>query len=144
MGPRIMWDTQRRMEDFGGEDRWMRRRDVGESGWLQGWEERAEAAIQGLHIDDGGFVAWVHSGRRLTLEEAAARGPAVEMATRARIELGEDIEVEKGEPCKRIGKGGRGGGQERGQRQKGAKPATNDSGTSVRQGGGCEAVSKQV
>ena len=131
VGPRIMWDTQRRMEDFGGEDRWMRRRDVGESGWLQGWEERAEAAIQGLHIDDGGFVAWVHSGRRLTLEEAAARGPAVEMATRARIELGENIEVEKGEPCKRIGKGGRGGGQERGQRQKGAKPATNDSGTGV-------------
>ena len=46
-------------------------------------------------IDEGGFVAWRDSGSRLTPLEAHALGPAVEMATRARLALGEDVEVER-------------------------------------------------
>ena len=55
-------------------------------------------------------MAWRESGARLTVVEAAARGPAVEMATRARLALGEEVEVEQGEPVKRSGGGGEGAG----------------------------------
>ena len=52
-------------------------------------------------VDDEGYVAWCESGARLTALEAAGRGPAVEMATRARLALGEGVEVEQGTPTKR-------------------------------------------
>ena len=98
-GPHIMFDMQRAIAGFGGEQGWLRRGDVGEEGWRADWQERADAARQGLVVDDAGYVAWCASGERLTVEEAAARGPAVEMATRARLALGEKVEVEQGEPA---------------------------------------------
>ena len=109
-GPHIMFDMQRAIAGFGGEQGWLRRGDVGEEGWRADWQERADAARQGLVVDDAGYVAWCASGERLTVEEAAARGPAVEMATRARLALGEKVEVEQGEPAKRSGGEGEDGG----------------------------------
>ena len=72
---------------------------------------RADEACEGLEVDEEGYVVWRGSGERLTAEEAAKRGPAVEMATRARLALGEGVEVERGEPAKRQG-GRAGGGRE--------------------------------
>jgi hypothetical protein len=88
---------------FGGEEGWLQRGDVGEDGWRVGWRVRADEACEGLEVDEAGYVAWRGSGERLTAEEAARRGPAVEMATRARLALGEGVEVERGEPSKRQG-----------------------------------------
>ena len=113
-GPRVIFDMQRDIASFGGEKGWMQRDDVDEDGWQEGWRRRAEAACEGLMVDEAGYVAWRTSGARLSAEEAAERGPAVEMATRARLALGEDVEVECGEPTKRRGGRGDGEGKEEG------------------------------
>ena len=79
----------------------MCRTDVGEEGWKVDWRERADEALAGLCIDAAGYVAWTSTGVRLSVNEAAQRGPAVEMAARARIRLGENVAVEHGEAGKR-------------------------------------------
>lgn len=108
-GPRVIFDMQRDIASFGGEEGWMQRDNVDEDGWQEGWLQRAAATREGLMVDEAGYVAWRGTGVRLSAEEAAGRGPAVEMATRARLALGEEVEVEQGEPTKR--QGGRGGGE---------------------------------
>ena len=108
-GPHVVFDMQRDIASFGGEEGWLQRKDVGEDGWQEGWQQRADAAREGLKVDEEGYVAWSESGARLTAEEAKARGPAVEMATRARLALGDGVAVERGEPVKRRGGGGRDG-----------------------------------
>ena len=121
-GPRVIFDMQRDIASFGGENSWMQRDDVDEDGWQEGWLRRAEAACEGLMVDEGGYVAWCSSGVRLSAEEAAERGPAVEMATRARLALGEDVEVEHGEPTKR--QGGRGDDEVKNKEEEGGSGGT--------------------
>ena len=102
-GPRIFFQMQRHIDDLGGDEGWMQRDEVGEDGWRRDWLQRAERACEGLDVDWAGYVVWSASGVRLTAEEAAARGPAVEMATRARLALGEEVEVVDEPPAKRSG-----------------------------------------
>ena len=82
-----------------------------ETGWLIGWQAKAESALRGLEVDAQGFVAFEATGARLTETEAAARGPAVEAAWRARVTLG-DVPVVDERPVKRewAGATGVGGG----------------------------------
>ena len=60
--------------------------------------------MKGLWVDGDGRVVCGEDGDRLSIDEAAERGPAVEMAVRAREALGA-VEVEHSAPHKREGGG---------------------------------------
>ena len=102
-GPCLWEEGARGVRRTGGEAAWLRRLDVGDDGWLRGWEARAAAALQGLRVDSEGRVVHETSRSPLTLEEAAERGPAVEMVVRARAALGDGVKIVHGDVVKREG-----------------------------------------
>ena len=104
-GPRMWLVRQGEVEARGGEARWLRREDVGEDGYKVGWRETFNAATGDLYIDADGRVR-KGGDEVVTVEEAAERGPAVEMAVRARAALGETRVVDH-PPRKQEGGGGR-------------------------------------
>jgi hypothetical protein len=97
-GPRLWYVRGERVDVRGGERRWMRTPEVGEDGYRRGWEVASHQALDGLRLDASGTLTW-EDGTACDVDEAAARGPAVEMAVRARMRMG-DVPVEHCEPYK--------------------------------------------
>ena len=97
-GPRLWLVRGDSVEARGGEKGWLRKGDVGVDGFCTGWEAAAEQAVADLSIDEAGHVCH-EGGGPLSVDEAAERGPAVEMAVRARLRL-VDVPVEHSAPKK--------------------------------------------
>ena len=106
VGPRFFFRMPRHIDAFGGEGRWLPRDDVSPDGWLVGWENAENEALEGIGLDKGGWWVSRSTGERLTVEEAAERGAAVEMLVRARHSLGDEVTIEKGPPAKPRGMSG--------------------------------------
>ena len=89
-GPRLVFDDGRAdVRVVGGAKRWGARGDVGKDGWVNGWQAVRDAAVEGIELDGQGNVVYVN-GTKVSVEEAARRSPAVELAVRARARLGDD------------------------------------------------------
>ena len=105
-GPRLVFDYGSTLDVMGGQRRWLAAVDTGPDGWRRGWEERADWALKQVSVDADGYVRDAWSGLRLDVMEAAALGPGVEMAVRAREQMdvaaeGAEVPVTEGAAEKR-------------------------------------------
>ena len=94
-GPHIVFCMQRDIPSFGGEDGWLQRGGVGEDGWMSGWQERADAAREGLIVDDRVRAAvgrMVRAGLEL---QAAGREATADFERRVREETRSHAKVRR-------------------------------------------------
>ena len=99
IGGRIFLDIDCEEEPRGGEASWLRRSDIDERGFMAGWEERASAMRFRYVFDAEGFLC-LRQGGRLESHQLGQLDPAVQIAARARLALG-DVEVIPGDGIKR-------------------------------------------
>jgi hypothetical protein len=99
MGGRVFCDIDSVEEPRGGEASWLRREDVDEQGFLEGWMERACRTRAQFRFDEEGYLCF-RDGPRLELQQLAHLDPAVQLVARARIAL-KDVDVLPGDGTKR-------------------------------------------
>ena len=85
----VVADDERRNREEGGEAKWLARADVGEDGYLRGWEEEAEMLMRVSRWDDEGYFVDEGEVDRLTVEDLAEWPPMLQLMIRARIAVGE-------------------------------------------------------
>ena len=76
------------IEETGGEARWLKRGEVGTDGYLQGWAEPAAVLRKQVQLDGEGYFL-LSNGLRATTCDIARWEPALQMAARARLEIGD-------------------------------------------------------
>ena len=98
-GGRVFLELDSNEEPRGGEASWLRRADADEQGFLLGWMERAGAMRAAFCFDCEGYLCH-RQGGRLEQDQLGHLDPAVQIAARARLALG-DVEVIPGDGVKR-------------------------------------------
>jgi ribonuclease HI len=99
-GGRVFLELDSEEEPRGGEASWLQRSDIDDQGFCEGWMERAGAMRATYDFDEEGYLCHRRGGR-LGSEQLGPLDPAVQIAARARLALG-DVQVCRGDGGKRL------------------------------------------
>ena len=90
-------DQMRATHAYGGEARWLSRDDVGEDGYVRGWQRQLEAIGDDLSMDREGVIHSRRLGGALDVDDVSGTGPSypveVQLMVRARAAIPPDTPV---------------------------------------------------